>query len=203
MKTWAAIFTVAGVLALGYWAFETGRAGLFQKRESARLAALSPATPNPSTEPGPEPPRAARVYPAYGAAFATLAVPRLGLSTVVLEGAGRRQLSLGSAHIRGTALPGEGGNVGVAGHRDTVFRPLRRIQVRDMLTIALRGREYRYRVVSTRIVQPDAVDVLRAQGRETLTLVTCYPFDFVGSAPGRFIVQAECENCLDVAVASR
>jgi sortase A len=94
-------------------------------------------------------------------------------------------------HIPGTALPGERGNVGISGHRDTFFRPLRNIQRNDIIILTTLVSEYRYRVVSTRIVSPNDVAVLDQNGSETLTLVTCYPFYFVGSAPNRFIVRAE------------
>jgi sortase A len=81
--------------------------------------------------------------------------------------------------------------VGVAGHRDTFFRPLRNIQPNDIITLTTLRGAYRYRVVSTKIVRPDNVAVLDPDGTEVLTLVTCYPFYFVGPAPDRFIVRAE------------
>src|SRR5664279_1488691 len=93
--------------------------------------------------------------------------------------------------IPGTALPGKQGNIGIAGHRDTSFRPLRFIRKDDMIALTTLHGTSRYRVVSTKIVGPDDVQVLYPTGRDALTLVTCYPFDFVGPAPRRFIVQAE------------
>jgi sortase A len=91
----------------------------------------------------------------------------------------------------GTALPGQRGNVGIAAHRDTFFRPLRNIQRDDVIVLTTLRGEYRYRVVSTKVVSPYDVEVLNSDGTEILTLVTCYPFYFVGSAPERFIVRAE------------
>jgi sortase A len=120
-----------------------------------------------------------------------LEIPRLGLSAVLFEGTGNSTLRRAAGHIAGTALPGEPGNVGIAGHRDRLFRPLRNIQQNDIITVTRPGSEYRYRVVSTKIVSPDDVAVLDSDGHESLTLVTCYPFYFVGAAPRRFIVRAE------------
>jgi sortase A len=118
-------------------------------------------------------------------------VDRLGVSVVVLEGADEPVLARAAGHIAGTALPGEPGNVGIAGHRDTFFRPLKDIRRNDIIRVTTPAGEYRYRVVSTRVVDPDHVSVLDSDGSDSLTLVTCYPFYFVGSAPHRFIVRAE------------
>jgi sortase A len=124
-----------------------------------------------------------------------LLIPRLGLSSIVVEGAEDAQLKLGPGHIRGTSFPGESGNIGIAAHRDTFFRPLRYVRKDDTIEVTTQTREYSYKVVSTAVVSPDEVRVLYPQGRETLTLVTCYPFNFVGAAPKRFVVQADCMNC--------
>jgi len=120
-----------------------------------------------------------------------LDIPRLGLSVMVVEGTGTTTLRRAAGHIPGTALPGEPGNVGISAHRDTFFRPLRNIRQNDVITVNTVIGEYRYRVVSTRIVAPSEVAVLKPTGIEILTLVTCYPFYYVGSAPDRFIVRAE------------
>lgn len=118
-------------------------------------------------------------------------IPRLGLSAIVIEGISRTTLRRAVGHIPGTALPGQPGNVGISGHRDTFFRPLRNIRQDDVITLTTLLGEYRYRVVSTKIVGSSDVAVLDPSGNEVLTLVTCYPFYFVGSAPDRFIVRAE------------
>jgi sortase A len=118
-------------------------------------------------------------------------IPRLALSVIVMEGTSSRTLRRAAGHVAGTALPGQRGNVGISGHRDTFFRPLRNIERDDVITITTAMGEYRYRVISTVIVGPDDVSVLDASDNETLTLVTCYPFYFVGPAPKRFIVRAE------------
>ena len=108
-----------------------------------------------------------------------------------MEGTTAKTLRRAVGHIAGTALPGQPGNVGVSGHRDTFFRPLRNIRENDIITLTTVNGEYRYRVVFTKVVRPENVAVLNATGNEVLTLVTCYPFYFVGPAPYRFIVRAE------------
>lgn len=110
---------------------------------------------------------------------------------VVIEGTGSTTLRRAVGHFPGTALPGHRGNIGISGHRDTFFRPLRNIRKGDLITLTTLGGGYRYRVVSTKIVLPSDVSVLDSDGREILTLVTCHPFYFVGAAPDRFIVRAE------------
>ena len=102
------------------------------------------------------------------------------------------ELRHAAGHIIGTGFPGQPGNIGIAAHRDTFFRPLRNIQREDIILITTLRGEFRYRVVSTKIVNPYNVAVLDPDdGSQLLTLITCYPFYFVGSAPNRFIVRAE------------
>src|SRR5438105_1917293 len=104
---------------------------------------------------------------------------------MVIEGANEDALRHAAGHIPGTAIPGHSGNIGISAHRDTYFRPLRNIRLDDIITIATPLVDYRYRVVSTSIVKPDNIAVLKGGDGEILTLVTCYPFYFVGSAPNR------------------
>jgi LPXTG-site transpeptidase (sortase) family protein len=132
--------------------------------------------------------------PAPGTVIARLIAPDLGLSTNVLEGSDDGTLARGAGHIEDTALPGESGNIGIAGHRDTIFRPLRRTKVGDELDLKTAGQIYHYRVTRTLIVNPEDVYVLDTTPRPTLTLVTCWPFEFIGHAPKRFIVQARLEG---------
>jgi sortase A len=120
-----------------------------------------------------------------------LAIPRLNVRAMVREGAGERTLSLALGHIPTTALPGQPGNIGIAGHRDTLFRSLRNIAADDEITFETPRATYVYRVEATRIVKPEDVQVLNPGPIRELTLVTCYPFEYVGSAPDRFIVKAQ------------
>ena len=119
-----------------------------------------------------------------------LVIPRLGLGAMVREGAGERTLALALGHIPGTALPGQNGNVGVAGHRDTLFRSLHSIEKNDRIEFQTLAGNYDYQVESVQVVKPEDVAVLAPGPYPELTLVTCYPFYYVGAAPDRFIVKA-------------
>jgi len=118
-------------------------------------------------------------------------IPRLGLSAVVIEGDDARTLRRAIGHMPGTPMPGHAGNIALTGHRDTFFRPLRNIREDDIVVVTTLQGEYRYRVVSTSVVSPEEIAVLNGGPGEVLTLITCYPFYFVGAAPDRFIVRAE------------
>jgi sortase A len=120
-------------------------------------------------------------------------IPRLGMSFAVLQGTSWRTLRLGAGHIEGTPLPGESGNSGIAGHRDTFFRDLRNIREHDEIQLQTATGVLQYKVDWTKVVQPDDVSVLAPSADSALTLVTCYPFYFVGPASERFIVHARRE----------
>ena len=137
-------------------------------------------------------PRVASVgRPGEPIAVGMIEIPAVGLATRVLEGSDARILGLAVGHIPGTALPGPSGNTGLAGHRDTYFRSLRRIKVGDEIRLTTVAGTFKYRVVSLHVVLPTAIEVLNDTQQPTLTLVTCYPFDFIGAAPQRLIVHAE------------
>jgi len=119
-----------------------------------------------------------------------LEIPRLRMSTTVVEGDDAGALRFGAGHVPWTRLPGEGGNVGIAAHRDTVFRPLRKVAVRDHIKLITPAGLYEYEVSSTEVVPPQDVAVLDSSNGSELTLVTCYPFSYLGPAPLRFIVHA-------------
>ncbi len=170
------LFT-CGVSALAYCGFVLLDAAMFQRSERRQLERLTAHADAPPA--GTE------------GLIGRLEIPRLGVSVIVMEGTDTTTLRRSVGHVSGTALPGKPGNVGISGHRDTFFRPLRNIRRNDVITLATSLGVYRYRVVSTKIVTPSDVAVLDPNGSELLTLVTCYPFYFVGSAPSRFIVRAE------------
>lgn len=119
-----------------------------------------------------------------------LEIPRLHLSVPLVEGADDAGLRLGAAHIIGTGLPGTSGNVGIAAHRDTWFRPLRLIHSGDLIVLRTKFGTFQYEAQRGEIVNPDKTGVLASAGRPELTLVTCYPFYYVGHAPKRFILHA-------------
>lgn len=180
-------FAALGIGALGYCADVWLRARLFQRNEAAyfdrQLAArnrgaIAHRIPRVASRPG------------KGGLVGRLEIPRVGISVMVVEGAGHDELERGAGHIPGTAFPSQNGNVGIAAHRDTWFRPLEAIHSGDTITLQTLEGLYRYQVSSTRIVRPEDVSVLYPSARNTLTLVTCYPFHYVGQAPERFIVRA-------------
>lgn len=127
----------------------------------------------------------------FAGAIGRLEIPRIGLSAVVAEGDDEKTLRVAVGHLPDTPLPWEEGNAAFAGHRDTFFRPLRRIQMGDEIRFATPRGEFRYRVTRQTIVDPEELWVLEASAGAALTLITCYPFDFVGPAPRRFVVHAE------------
>jgi sortase A len=129
--------------------------------------------------------------PGRGSTLGRLEVPRLGLSTIVIEGDDEYNLLVGAGHLPETPLPWHDGNSVLAGHRDTDFRPLRNIQAGDTIQFHTADIIVEYIVRETEIVEPTDLTVLRATDVPTLTLITCYPFTYVGPAPKRFVVRAE------------
>ena len=119
-----------------------------------------------------------------------LTIRKLALEVPVFEGTEELVLNKGVGRIAGTAKPEESGNIGIAGHRDGFFRCLKDIHIGDEIELATPGRKTLYAVDAIEVVDPDNVGVLRLRARPALTLVTCYPFYYVGSAPHRYIVHA-------------
>jgi sortase A len=189
----AGLFACA-VLMLGYCTLVLVDTRVFQERESRALQHLledqhakGSDSPHAKLLSPPEIPPASAISGLIG----RLEIARLGLSVIIIEGDDGKTLRRAAGHVRGTALPGQRGNVGITGHRDTFFRPLRNIQLDDVITLTTFQGEFRYRVVTTKVVSPRDVAALDSTGGEILTLVTCHPFYFVGAAPNRFIVRAE------------
>jgi LPXTG-site transpeptidase (sortase) family protein len=179
-----ALFAMGGVLAL-WCVFSVGRASYY-----ARLPVPPPSGVLQLPGDAPATPPAA-VAPERRAWIARLDAPSVTLSATVLEGSDDGTLARAAGHIEDTAFPGQPGNIGIAGHRDTIFRPLRHLRPGDPLILSTKDRVFRYRVSRTQIVDPKDVYVLDPTDQPVVTLVTCYPFDFVGHAPRRFIVRAE------------
>lgn len=172
------LLTIA-IGALGYTAYVYLDARIYQAREDRII--------DESSRPA-EPVGKARVP--EDSLIGRIEIPRLQVRAIVEEGVGSTTLRRAVGHVPGTAMPGETGNVGLAGHRDSFFRELRNVRRRDQITIQTPDRDYAYEVESTRIVEPKDVEVLAPTKDATLTLVTCYPFYYVGNAPKRFIVRA-------------
>ncbi|MBV8526620.1 MAG: class D sortase [Acetobacteraceae bacterium] len=130
------------------------------------------------------------VAPTGASVLGRLKIARVGISAMVFDGTEPGTLRVGLGHIVGTSEPGEDGNIAIAGHRDTFFRPLRRVQTGDFIALETWRASYRYRVSSTEIVDPEDLAILQSREKPELTLITCYPFSYFGHAPKRFIVHA-------------
>jgi sortase A len=195
------LFLVAFV-ALGYYGYVRAEAYLYQAYETRELEAILHSAPAPPSDAASSAvtPRAAR--PA-GSLIGRIEIPRLRVSAIVRVGSDARTLRLAVGHIPGTAYPGEHGNVGLAGHRDTFFRQLQHIRADDVIRIATADGTYSYRVERTTVVNPRDVWVLDPADRDVLTLITCYPFTYIGSAPQRFIVRAVYESDTRTAMLNR
>jgi len=178
-----ALFFVTGLLSLGYVVYAYATLYLDQSFESQlfdRAMAIRSLTYAPSMQP-----------PQRGALIGRIEIPRLGISAIIKEGVDAGTLRVAVGHIPSTALPGRPGNVGVSAHRDTLFRNLKDAQPDETITLTTAEGEYSYQVVSIAVVDPTDVSVLApSANHKTLTLVTCYPFYYVGHAPKRFIVRA-------------
>lgn len=177
---------VFGILSLGYYGYVSAESALYQAYENQELDAILT-----SGEPGSgATPRHPRIAPAKGSPLGRIEIPRLGVSAVIRAGEDARTLRLAVGYIPGTALPGEPGNTGLAAHRDTFFRKLGDIRADDEIRVVTPEGTFTYAVMRTNVVEPRDVWVLDPTPEPTLTLVTCYPFTYVGSAPQRFIVRA-------------
>jgi len=125
-----------------------------------------------------------------GDVLGRIEIPRLGVTIAILEGTSAQTLRLGVGHIKGTALPGERGNSGIAGHRDTFFRPLKDIRANDEIRIQTASGISRYQVDWVRVVAPEDTEILNPASKPSVTLITCYPFHLIGAARERFVVHA-------------
>jgi LPXTG-site transpeptidase (sortase) family protein len=166
-----------GLGCLGVYTYETVEARRFQAERAAEFAEAAMAC--------------APVTVRAGGLVGMLDVPRLELTTPVIEGDDDTTLKRAVGHLPDTPFPWEDGNSALAGHRDGLFRPLKDIKVGDEIRFRTSREVLRYRVTETSIVRPDDVSVLDRRARPALTLITCYPFYYVGNAPKRFVIHAE------------
>jgi len=198
------IAQLAGTQSWERYAFESRRRGeaptssgylaSFLKRELMPPAVpegrvLPPLELPPDRAPAGNAPAAAPP-PSPGETLGLLHIARLGLDVVVKEGVDDATLRVAAGHIPQTSLPGTAGNVGIAAHRDTLFRRVRNIRLGDRIRFETEHGTFDYDVDATAVVEPSEVGVLAARDAPTLTLVTCWPFDYRGAAPYRFIVHA-------------
>jgi sortase A len=195
LRRGAIAFSVIGVSLLGGALATVVHSRVYQARQGRAFSDLERTVATPAA--GPTAP-AAGATPAPpllppGAdplLLGRIEIPRIGLSAMVREGDDVATLAIAVGRIPGTARPGEQGNMALAGHRDSFFRALRHVRVADLIHLSAPGARYDYRVVSTEVVGPSEMRVLDPTDEAVLTLVTCYPFGFVGNAPDRFIVRA-------------
>jgi sortase A len=197
-------FFVVGVLALSYcatvlldrWLFQAYQTWRFERAlKDAQTSARTiqqPASSPLSAQAEADRARAESfgIDGLAGSPLGRIEISSIGLAAMILEGTDDSTLRRGVGHFPGTALPGQQGNVAIAGHRDTFFKGLRNIRKDDEITLTTLNGTYRYRVDSTRVIAPEHTEVLDDSGEAILTLVTCYPFIYVGHAPKRFIVRA-------------
>jgi sortase A len=195
------LLLLIAAVCIGYYAYVTVEAYAYQAYETRELDAILHSAPAREAD---QPRSAARrrVEPTPGSTIGRIDIPRLGVSAIVRAGSDAKTLRLAVGHIPGTALPGEAGNVGLAGHRDTFFRQLQNIRPDDRIRITSIDGTYTYQVERTTIVNPSDVWVLDPTEHGALTLVTCYPFSYVGSAPQRFVVRARLVPAAQSAVSS-
>jgi sortase A len=197
------LFLVVGIAALSYcaivlldrWAFQAYQTWRFE-RALKGAKTFADTNPQPAAFPLPALAEADRVRAESfgidglaGSPLGRIEISSIGLAAMVMEGMDGRTLRHAVGHFPGTPLPGQQGNVVLTGHRDTFFRGLRNIHKDNEITLTTLHGSYRYRVDSTQVVEPEDTKVLRATADDFLTLVTCYPFYFVGPAPKRFIVR--------------
>jgi sortase A len=177
------LFIITGIVSLSYVGLTLLNARLYQKAAGheleQRIHAEEQHAFNPSASAVKE-----------GDALGRIEIPRLGLSVVVLQGTTSKTLLLGVGHMEGTALPGEAGNIGIAGHRDTYFRVLKDIRRNDEILLQTASGIARYEVDWVQITTPGDGAIVLPTTDSALTLVTCYPFHYIGAAPERYVVHA-------------
>jgi sortase A len=184
---WArGLLFLTGALAVSYVALTLLHAKLYQETANRTLDKQIAAQKQRRAS-------VSAVVAKQGDVLGRIEIPRLGLVVAILEGTSTRTLGLGVGHIEGTALPGEIGNAVIAGHRDTYFRALKDIRANDEIQIQTATSLSRYEVDRVRIVTPDDTGILAPYAGSGITLVTCFPFHFIGAAPNRFVVHAHKE----------
>jgi sortase A len=183
-----ALLFITGAVAMGYVALTLLDARLSQQSANSDLDRQMAAAA--ASQEGQQQPSPIRAPAREGEVLGRIEIPRLGLLVAILEGTTSRTLRHGVGHIAGTAMPGDAGNIGVAGHRDTFFRGLKDIHPSDEILVQTATGLSHYQVDWVRVDAPEDTEVLAPSDDSALTLVTCYPFYYVGPAPKRFIVHA-------------
>jgi sortase A len=153
-----------------------------------------PETLGPDVKTDEPPPILYKNRPKEGEVFGKITIPRLDRELPIIQGTGNKELKKGVGHYIGSVLPGEGDNSVLAGHRDGVFRGLGELAIGDILKVETSAGTFIYQIVEQKIVESDDRTVIVSREDPILTLVTCYPFDFIGPAPQRYILTAKLNN---------
>jgi sortase A len=167
----------AGILAIAWFGLVSWSSAAFQTQQSRRLEILRQTAAEK---------RLARP----GDPFGEISIPRLRLSAMIAEGVDESTLRYAVGHFPGSSTPEERGTVALAGHRDTFFHPLAKVRLHDLVILKTSNGKYQYEVVRTAVVGPQRIELVQSSPESDLTLVTCFPFRYIGGAPQRFIVQA-------------
>lgn len=175
------VLTIIGVFTLGFVGSEYYGMWSEQKRLTEEWEQQQKPSPNAGLKP-------------IGDGLTRVAIPKIELDAIVLEGAGRKQLKLGPGRIKTSALPGEVGNSVITAHRDTFFRNIYQLTKGDDIVIRRNGEVFTYKVTGKKIVKPTDVSVLKATQDAQLTLITCYPTYFIGPAPERLVIFSKLEE---------
>ena len=173
----------AGAALVVYAVFLLWSAADFQARETARLQAQQHELTQQHE-------LIQETAPHVGELLGKISIARLGISAIVAEGVDDNTLRHAVGHFPESSLPDQPGNVALAGHRDTFFRALSRLRVKDIVTLETPRGKFEYEVIRTAVVTPSHVEYVRSSSPSDLTLVTCFPFHYVGPAPDRFVAQA-------------
>jgi sortase A len=187
MKQLSIIFVLAGLVFLGYGGYQLFKTEAAQKDsldEAKTFIEQGKATQETDQEPE-------DFYPAKGDAAGILHIPKLEAKLPIIEGTHEDELEKGVGHYEGTAYPQQNDQIVLSGHRDTVFRDMGELEIGDILTVEVPYGSFSYEITDTKIVDADdRTIIVPTAPDEVLTLSTCYPFNYVGSAPDRYIITA-------------
>ena len=195
MKYISNILLIAGVVLIAFFGYQLFQGELNQKNSLAQAEKYIAKEQDPSIQKNrgydEEKMKEEKAFHiADGEAFATLEIPKLGKTLPVVEGTDPDSLDKGVGHLSNSVLPGDGEQILLSGHRDTVFRDFGEIEIGDQFTVNMPDGSYTYEIKETDIVSEDDTSVIRSMDEEVLVVTTCYPFHFIGNAPERFVTYA-------------
>lgn len=194
MKKLSILLIIAGIGFLGFGGYQWFATN--QAQNTALAEAKELLEPKESNEDQPKEIEKSKekkedFIPSNGETVGILHIPKLESDLPIVEGTDEDELARGVGHYKGTAYPTEGEQIVLSGHRDTVFRRMGELELGDLFVVQLPYGDFSYEIVDTKIVDADDRTIIKPQGEEVLTVTTCYPFDFVGYAPDRYILTAK------------